>query len=124
MCEKQQKTTALLSVQCVYTPAGEDFSPDVIVRTVQSASPSGEEDFTIELMDDDTLENTEVFLLRLDVNASDPSDQEILLVTSHWTIIRIRADSDGEGDTEQTNHIMVYVCCLHLIMLGGGGMDC
>lgn len=84
----------------MYIPAGEDFSPEVIIRTVESQSPGHEEDFAIELMDDDTLENNEVFVVRLDVNASDPSDQENLEISNHWTLIRIRTDSDGEGGTE------------------------
>ena len=96
-----QKPTALHSVQCVCISAGEDFSSEVIVRTVQPGSLQLEEDFTIDLMGDDILENDEVFLLRLDVNATDASDREKLEFTNQWTIIRIRADSDGEGGTEK-----------------------
>ena len=84
---------------CICVSADEDFSSQPITLTVRpDAQLSREDNFAIPLLDDDAFEAEEVFLIRLDANASDPADRATLSVR-HWTKVFIRPGSDSKKGT-------------------------
>ena len=100
---------------CVCVSVDQDFNSQPIVFTVRPGTQlSREDEFAIPLLDDEAFEAEEVFVIRLDVNTSDPTDQASLSVR-HWTKVFIRPGSDSKKgtlfhcSTILLDHVLVFI---------------